>query len=123
MAAMMDDGLQQQQQHQQLQQMNGVGATVHHLPAGANVSTKALAATHNNNNNNNISSSNNNNNNTSGGNSHSLTQHAITPNHQQPPFLCSGCARPIVDQYLLKVCIINCNRNSNNCIKLLKYII
>ena len=61
-----------------LQQINGGGGgTVHHHPAGANVATKTLA-NHNNNN-----------------------QLGMPSN--QPPFLCSGCARPIVDQYLLKV--------------------
>lgn len=58
---------------QQQQQING---SAHHSM------TKTSVANHHNNNNNN-------------------NHHGLPSN--QPPFLCSGCARPIVDQYLLKV--------------------
>lgn len=72
----MDDGCAQQHQ-----QSNG-GATVHHRPAG---STGNKIALHNNNNNN-----------------QQQQHHVGMQSNHQPPFLCSGCATPIVDQYLLK---------------------
>ena len=87
----MDDGcsgVQQQQQQQQIMQ-NG-GATIHHHPVGSSssssvtVNTTKMTMTNNNNNNN--------------------QQHHIgMQSNHQTPFLCSGCATPIVDQYLLKV--------------------
>lgn len=63
----------------QQQQINGS-----HHPTGSSGSMAAKTVTNHHNNNNNHHS-----------------QHGLPSN--PPPFLCSGCTRPIVDQYLLKV--------------------
>ena len=85
----MDDGcsgVQQQQQQQQIMQ-NG-GATIHHHPVGSSSSSSVTVNTTK------MTMTNNNNN----------QQHHIgMQSNHQTPFLCSGCATPIVDQYLLKV--------------------
>ena len=85
----MDDGCSGVQQQQQQIMQNG-GATIHHHPVGSSssssvtVNTTKMTMTNNNNNNN--------------------QQHHIgMQSNHQTPFLCSGCATPIVDQYLLKV--------------------
>ena len=89
MATVMDDGCSGVQQQQQQIMQNG-GATIHHHPVGSSssssvtVNTTKMTMTNNNNNNN--------------------QQHHIgMQSNHQTPFLCSGCATPIVDQYLLKV--------------------
>jgi hypothetical protein len=70
--------------------MQNGGATIHHHPASSssssanNIQTSSKMTIANNNNNN--------------------SQHHVgMQSNHQPPFLCSGCATPIVDQYLLKV--------------------
>ncbi|XP_057380736.1 LIM/homeobox protein Awh-like isoform X1 [Daphnia carinata] len=76
----MDDGCVPQHQ-----QSNGGGATVHHHPASSTVNHTQPTGNkiaHNNNNN--------------------QQHHVGMQSNHQPPFLCSGCATPIVDQYLLK---------------------
>ncbi|XP_046639443.1 LIM/homeobox protein Lhx3-like [Daphnia pulicaria] len=88
MATVMDDGCGGTAAQQQMQ--NG-GATIHHHPASSSSSANNIQASSNK-----MTIANNNNN-----NNHQQHHVGMQSNHQ-PPFLCSGCATPIVDQYLLK---------------------
>jgi hypothetical protein len=89
MATVMDDGCGGTAAQQQMQ--NG-GATIHHHPASSSSSANNIQTSSNK-----MTIANNNNN-----NNHQQHHVGMQSNHQ-PPFLCSGCATPIVDQYLLKV--------------------